>query len=82
MLVELIRYRASHDIIRLYDLREQDASKASAVPFLIIPGHRSGMISQLYIEPTCTFMMSTGGNRGWEGLSTDVLLGYEIAIGR
>lgn len=70
---------ASYDILRLYDLHEQE-NKNLAVPFLIVPGHRTGVISQLYLDPTCNFMISTGGNRGWEGSSTEVLLGYEIGI--
>ena len=68
---------ASYDILRLYDLKESQAAR-STVPFLIVPGHRTGVISHLYIDPACRFMMSTGGNRGWEGASTEVLLGYEI----
>ncbi|KAF2469320.1 WD40 repeat-like protein [Lindgomyces ingoldianus] len=71
---------ASYDILRLYDLREHD-TKHSAVPYLIVPGHRTGVISQLYLDPTCSFMISTGGNRGWDGATTEVLLGYEIGIG-
>ncbi|KAF2397966.1 WD40 repeat-like protein [Trichodelitschia bisporula] len=71
---------ASFDILRLYDLKEQDASRHSVVPFLIVPGHRTGVISQLYIDPTCSFLISTAGNRGWEGASTEVLLGYEIGV--
>jgi transcriptional activator SPT8 len=71
---------ASYDILRLYDLRDQEREK-SAVPFLIVPGHRTGVISQLYIDPACTFMISTGGNRGWQGSTTEVMLGYEIGIG-
>ena len=71
---------ASYDILRLYDLGETEA-KGAATPFLIVPGHRTGVISQLYLDPTCTFMISTGGNRGWEGSSTEVLLGYEINVG-
>ena len=70
---------ASYDILRLYDLQQQ-TSKHSSVPFLIVPGHRTGVISQLYLDPTCRFMISTAGNRGWEGASTQVLLGYEINI--
>ena len=70
---------ASYDILRLYDLKESTSSR-STVPFLIVPGHRTGVISQLYIDPACRFMMSTGGNRGWEGASTEVLLGYEIGV--
>lgn len=76
--MRLIRSSASYDILRLYDLREQENSRHSAVPFLIVPGHRTGVISALHIDPTCKFMISTAGNRGWEGSSTEVLLGYEI----
>ena len=72
---------ASFDILRLYDLGEQQ-TKHSTVPFLIVPGHRGGVISSLYIDPTCHYLISTAGNRGWEGSTTEVLLGYEIGIGR
>jgi len=74
----LICASASYDILRLYDLADEDSVKHSKVPFLIVPGHRTGVISQLYIDPTCTFMISIGGNRGWEGSTTEVLLGYEV----
>ena len=71
---------ASHDILRLYDLKEQPA-KHSTVPFLIVPGPpRAGVISALHIDPTCKYMLSSAGNRGWEGSSTEVLIGYEIGI--
>jgi transcriptional activator SPT8 len=77
---------ASYDILRSYDLgqqeREDAGAKGAATPFLIVPGHRTGVISQLYLDPTCSFMISTGGNRGWEGATTEVLLGYEIGIGQ
>jgi transcriptional activator SPT8 len=77
---------ASYDILRIYDLSQQEkvdaGNKGAAVPFLIVPGHRTGVISQLYLDPTCSFMISTGGNRGWEGATTEVLLGYEIGIGQ
>ncbi|RLL98125.1 hypothetical protein CFD26_105894 [Aspergillus turcosus] len=73
---------ASHDILRLYDLKQEQATRHSTVPFLIIPGHRTGTISQLYIDQACRFMISTSGNRGWEGNTTEVLLGYEINVPR
>ncbi|KAI5308594.1 Transcription factor spt8 [Ascosphaera atra] len=69
---------ASHDILRLYDTQADLTQKHTTVPFLIIPGHRTGVVSQLYLDRACRFMLSAGGNRGWEGLSTEVLLGYEI----
>ncbi|KAJ5562900.1 hypothetical protein N7461_001661 [Penicillium sp. DV-2018c] len=73
---------ASHDILRLYDLQNEvdPFARHSAVPFLIIPGHRTGTISQLYIDNACRYMISTSGNRGWEGNTTEVLLGYEIGV--
>jgi transcriptional activator SPT8 len=53
------------------------------VPFLIIPGPpRAGVISQLYIDPTSHYMLSTAGTRGWDGSSTEVLIGYEIGVGK
>jgi transcriptional activator SPT8 len=70
-------FSASYDILRLYDLH-QPVAKHSSVPFLIVPGHRTGVISQLYLDPSCRFLISTAGTRGWEGNSTQVLLGYEI----
>jgi transcriptional activator SPT8 len=77
-------FSASHDILRIYDLQAAQAeSKArhSAVPFTIIPGHRGGVISAIYVDPACRFMLSAAGNRGWEsGAGTEVLLGYEIGI--
>ncbi|KAL8872647.1 MAG: hypothetical protein Q9174_001760 [Haloplaca sp. 1 TL-2023] len=73
---------ASYDILRLYDLEQQQTFKHSTVPFLIVPGHRTGVVSHLYMDPTCRYMISTAGNRGWEGASTEVLLGYEIGIGK
>ncbi|KAJ5941449.1 hypothetical protein N7516_001617 [Penicillium verrucosum] len=74
---------ASHDILRLYDLQNEQGdqtSRHSPVPFLIIPGHRTGTISQLFIDNACRYMISTSGNRGWEGNTTEVLLGYEIGV--
>ncbi|KAJ5735909.1 uncharacterized protein N7483_001034 [Penicillium malachiteum] len=71
---------ASHDILRLYDLQHDQASRQATTPFLIIPGHRTGTISQLYIDNACRFMISASGNRGWEGNTTDVFLGYEIGV--
>lgn len=81
-------FSASYDILRLYDLEHKDPppvigstkKPSSTVPFLIVPGHRTGVISSLYIDPTCRFILSAAGNRGWEGTTTEVLLGYEVGI--
>ncbi|EME45073.1 hypothetical protein DOTSEDRAFT_70943 [Dothistroma septosporum NZE10] len=70
---------ASQDILRIYDLAQAE-SRHKTVPFTIVPGHRGGVISAIHIDPTCRFMLSAAGNRGWEGGGTEVLLGYEIGV--
>lgn len=65
---------ASNDNIRIFDLHKMEKTP------LIIPGHHGGCISNLYIDPTCRFMISTSGNRGWQGNSTDVTLIYDIDL--
>ncbi|KAK1750302.1 SPT8-like protein [Echria macrotheca] len=75
---------ASHDILRLYDLRENaisNSNKHSKVPFIIVPGPpRAGVISTLYLDPSSRIMISAAGTRGWDGTSTEVLIGYEIGV--
>lgn len=65
----------SHDNVRLYDLQ---ASPKSKTPFYIIPGHHGAVLSSIHVDPSCQFMCTTSGNRGWQGNSTDVALIYEI----
>lgn len=70
---------ASNDNIRIYDVNQYTKS-SSNTPFLIVPGHHGGMISNLYVDPTCRFLISTSGSRGWQGQSTDTTLIYEIDL--
>ena len=79
---------ASHDNLRLYDLNYDGGSsnaasgssrqKSSGVPFYIIPGHHGGCISSIYVDPSYRYLITTSGNRGWQGNSTDVTLIYDI----
>lgn len=72
---------ASHDILRLYDLHSENTAKNAPPPFLIVPGPpRAGVISTLWLDPGGRFMLSTAGNRGWEGGHTECLIGYEIGV--
>lgn len=72
----------SNDNIRLYDLNLyselSEKGKHQAIPFQIIPGHHGGVLSTMYVDPTCRFMISASGDRGWHGLSTEMILMYEI----
>ncbi|CAI4047353.1 hypothetical protein SUVZ_12G1090 [Saccharomyces uvarum] len=76
---------ASRDNIRLYNVdiavaASNPSAKSSKVPFLIVPGHHGGIISNLYLDPTSRFLISTSGNRGWQGNSTDTTLIYDIDL--
>ena len=79
-MADVVYHSASNDILRIYDLAQSESSRHRTVPFTIVPGHRGGFISSVYVDPTCRFMLSASGNRGWEGGGTEVLLGYEIGV--
>ncbi|KAJ3289244.1 Transcription factor spt8, partial [Borealophlyctis nickersoniae] len=57
---------------------EEDPFAAPVVPFVIVPGHHGGVISSLVIDASKRYMISASGTRGWEGVSTNVCLFYEI----
>lgn len=67
----------SHDNLRLYDLAAED-KKGQATPFYVIPGHHGGCLSTIYIDPSSRYLITASGNRGWQGVSTDVALIYDI----
>lgn len=80
---------ASNDNIRMWNLMENEtvldkehilSNKLGVpqVPFIIIPGHHGGMISEIYIDPSCRFMVTSSGNRGWEEKTTNICLFYTI----
>ncbi|KAF5212562.1 Transcription factor spt8 [Clavispora lusitaniae] len=75
----------SNDNIRLYnlglydDFNSEATTKKRATPFLVIPGHHGGVLSNLRVDDTGRFMISTSGNRGWGHSSyADVVLVYSI----
>ncbi|ORX46814.1 WD40 repeat-like protein [Hesseltinella vesiculosa] len=55
------------------------ANTKSIIPFTIIPGHHGGMTSSILVDPTSRYMITTSGNRGWEGTSTNSCLFYDIS---
>ncbi|KWU47061.1 WD40 repeat-like protein [Rhodotorula sp. JG-1b] len=44
----------------------------------VVPGHYGGTVSNLHIDPTCRWMTTTSGHRGWDGTSTENLVIHEI----
>lgn len=91
-----LRNSASFDNLRLYDLSDQGNKSTvpfliipghhggviSSICKLrpLIPLLLSNTYLDKDVDATCQYMISTAGNRGWEGMSTEVLLGYEIVI--
>ena len=85
-----VHFSASYDNLRLYDLVSDH--KHGVPPFLIIPGHQSGTIASicthhyvlscidLDVDPSCRFMLTAGGNRGWGGATTEVVMGYDVNV--
>ncbi|CAO3592530.1 unnamed protein product [Absidia cylindrospora] len=81
---------ASTDNIRLwnttidssYTIRPDTSGStkpSSVIPFTIIPGHHGGMTSHIVVDPTCRYMITASGNRGWEGNSNNLCLFYDIS---
>ncbi|KAJ1850883.1 Transcription factor spt8, partial [Coemansia sp. RSA 2703] len=67
---------ASTDNVRMWDL--QAPVDRRAVPFQIIPGHHGGCVSAVFVDCSGRYMLTMSGNRGWEGVSNNTCLGYQV----
>jgi len=38
------------------------------------------VLADLDVDPTARFMLTAGGNRGWGGSTTEVVMGYDINV--
>ncbi|GMM29678.1 SAGA complex subunit [Martiniozyma asiatica (nom. inval.)] len=67
------------DNIRLYDLefQEREGEKDRKVPFMIVPTHVSGFISDMRVDESGKFLVSANGGRGW-GNGGEYAFVYEI----
>lgn len=83
---------ASFDNLRLYNL-DFDAydyplnldrkisnrnHHSSKIPFRIIPGHSSGVVSQICVTPSFRYLVTASGDRGWENISNEFVVIHEI----
>ncbi|KAI8456722.1 WD40-repeat-containing domain protein [Phakopsora pachyrhizi] len=67
---------ASFDNIRLWNLQaESDGVK---IPFKIIPGNSSGVVSQMCVTPSQRFLITASGDRGWENQSNEYVVIHEV----
>ena len=46
---------------------------------LFVSSFRS-KVAELDVDASCRFMLTAGGNRGWGGATTEVVLGYDIGL--
>ncbi|WAQ88779.1 hypothetical protein PtA15_10A198 [Puccinia triticina] len=80
---------ASFDNLRLYNLNADlhPTSLSSArksthhppkIPFKIIPGHSSGVVSQMCVTPSFRFLITASGDRGWQSTSNESVVIHEI----
>ncbi|PVV05189.1 hypothetical protein BB560_000289 [Smittium megazygosporum] len=68
----------SLDNLRMWDMTKVD-SKRTAVPFQIIPGHHGATISQIHVDESGKYLVTTVGSRGWDGSGNNGILFYDIA---
>ena len=93
MIAFLTLRSASQDNIRLWNVNENLEQRPRALGFKIIAGHHGGVVSQIreitepasfalltiaVIDPTCKFMVTASGDRGWHGESTRTVLVHEL----
>ncbi|PLW05360.1 hypothetical protein PCASD_25478 [Puccinia coronata f. sp. avenae] len=78
---------ASFDNLRLYNLNADPLPTSSArkphhqppkIPFKIIPGHSSGVVSQMCVTPSFRFLITASGDRGWQNTSNESVVIHEI----
>ncbi|MBW0478031.1 hypothetical protein O181_017746 [Austropuccinia psidii MF-1] len=66
----------SFDNVRLWNLKSE--LEGVKVPFKIIPGHSSGVISHMSITPSLRYLVTASGDRGWESQSNEFVIIHEI----
>lgn len=64
----------SYDNVRLWDTQAVEGK----VPFRIVAGHHGGVVSNIIVDPTCRFLFTSSGDRGWLSTSTEAVLLHEI----
>ncbi|SGY21232.1 BQ5605_C016g08212 [Microbotryum silenes-dioicae] len=67
---------ASFDNVRMWDLGEEGGE--GKVKSRLVLGHYGGVVSNLWIDPLERYMITTSGNRGWDGTSTNLMIVHEI----
>jgi transcriptional activator SPT8 len=47
-------------------------------PLFVFPNYYEEV--DVDVDATCRFMLTAGGNRGWGGSTTEVVMGYDINV--
>ncbi|KAH9811262.1 WD40-repeat-containing domain protein [Melampsora americana] len=67
---------ASFDNVRLWNLKSE--ANGAKIPFRIIPGNSSGVVSSMSITPSERFLITASGDRGWENISNECVVIHEV----
>ncbi|KAJ3020806.1 Transcription factor spt8 [Thoreauomyces humboldtii] len=59
-------------------MREEEFETPPLVPFTIVPGHNSGVVSTMLFDPTKRYLMTASGTRGWDGVASHLCLVYAV----
>lgn len=69
----------STDNLRMWWLSaDYDPNNQDLVPFQIVPGHNSGLLSQMGFSENGEYLISSSGDRGWGGNSTNSAIFYTV----
>jgi transcriptional activator SPT8 len=66
----------SYDNVRIWDTQAIE----NKIPFRIVAGHHGATVSQIIVDPTCRFLFTSSGDRGWLSTSTEAVLLHEIQV--
>ncbi|EGG00688.1 uncharacterized protein MELLADRAFT_50301 [Melampsora larici-populina 98AG31] len=67
---------ASFDNVRLWNLKSE--ANGAKIPFRIIPGNSSGVVSSMSITPSQRYLITASGDRGWENTSNECVVIHEV----
>lgn len=67
---------ASFDNVRLWNLKSE--ANGAKIPFRIIPGNSSGVVSSMCVTPSERYLITASGDRGWENISNECVVIHEV----
>ncbi|KAJ3183841.1 hypothetical protein HDU87_005957 [Geranomyces variabilis] len=54
--------------------KEEEFETPPLVPFTVVPGHTTGIVTTILMDPSARFLITASGTRGWEGAPSHLCL--------